>query len=185
MKKNFCIVGALLLASQTVAPSEKGTALSNGTSNIPGKYLYSLAETASHNDTLKQMSIKQGLFAELCVQASKAASLDQKPFQELLVKTSKGDIDSNAQLITMTKKDGYHRLLSYIPQPNYYALVNGYEIDIMICKKHVAIKDGKSFSYKNTGEEKITTYHGLGDTAEHKEIIKKFEELVYKASDGK
>jgi hypothetical protein len=207
MKKNFCIVAVLLLTSQTAAPSEKDTVLwsvPDRTSNIPGRYLYSLADTASHNDTLKQMYVKQGLFAELCIQASKATSLDQKPFQELLLKVSNGDIDRNAQLMTMTKKDGYHRLLSYIPQPNYYAQVNGYLVDIMIRKKCIAIKiehkktetaldeflgdgffGGNNVSSKPTEVEEITTYHGLGDTAEHKEIVKKFEELVQNASDGK
>lgn len=93
-------------------------------------FFFSLAETASEDDVHKQLKVAQPLFVQLCVQASKAKNIDPKPFQELLDKIKVREIETDQQTITMTQKDGSHRLLSYIPSTNRTAraLVNGKKI---------------------------------------------------------
>jgi hypothetical protein len=148
-------------------------------------YFSSLRKTALYNDVKKCMCINKKLFADLCVQASKETQLDQKPFQELLSKINKKEIDTETifyeasldytEIVKMTKKDGYHRLLSYIRRGPIHSLINGRTIEMEI-------------SYKETGEEKIwahfNPYLKDKDASHHKEIVKKFEELVQKASHG-
>jgi hypothetical protein len=95
-------------------------------------YLVSLAETVQKDDTVKLARVQQPFFIQLCVQASKARDLDQKPFQELLEKIKNGEIDSSASLVMMTNKDQVHRLLSYIPTGKVHCLVNNKKVEILL-----------------------------------------------------
>ncbi len=94
-------------------------------------YLSPLAETEQADDTVKLARVQQPFFIQLCVQASKARDLDQKPFHELLEKIKNGTIDSGACLVMMTKKDQVHRLLSYIPTGKVHCLVNNKKVELL------------------------------------------------------
>lgn len=95
-------------------------------------YFCSLPETAQEDDTVKCARVQQPFFIQLCVQASKAVNLDQKPFHELLEKITDGTIDSAANSVMMTKKDQTHRLLSYIPTGKVHSLVNNKKVQILL-----------------------------------------------------
>lgn len=155
-------------------------------------YFYSLAETASEDDTLPHMMVRPAIFAQLCVQASKAHNLDKQPFQELVNKIKAGIIDKDADMVTMTNKDGKHRLLSYIPQGQIHSLVNNKKVEIMFIVKMASIGSeappkfqvDKSFCGKRlkpTGEEEIVVgrdYTFQSDINHHIAVLTEFQKLI-------
>lgn len=141
-------------------------------------YYYDLGKTVSANDEGEVIFFPQSLFVQLVVQAAKAKNIDTKPFQELLAKIGKGITVESVDYVGMTKKDGQHRLLSYIPTIGSFSWVNG---------KKVAIKyiPRRGFSVYNPSElfERITfsvDNSFESDTEHHAKIVAEFDALIKK-----
>lgn len=113
------------------------------------KFYYSLADTAQKHDTTQRRHMHNALFIQLCVQASKATTLDTKPFQELLYKVRSGIINYHAELVHMTEKDLEHRLLSYIPYGTIHALVNDKKVRFWFERKAEIIKQPMPAKYRS------------------------------------
>lgn len=171
-------------------------------------YLCSLAETAQEDDQVILARVKQPLFIQLCVQASKAVNLDRQPFNELLKKIKEGTIDSTASLVMMTKKDQIHRLLSYIPTGKAHSLVNNKKVEILLSafeteedkmynaplreayQKHKSepelgwITRGyrPPFTAKYSGSEiaDMFSYDFAADKEHHAKVVAEFNELIKK-----
>jgi hypothetical protein len=94
-------------------------------------YSHSLKQSEIAEDTLKNTYVRFGDFALLVWQASKDNEQDAKPFRELVHRIRTGEIDTRNQLVAITKKDCDHRLLSYIPKKDTFALIDDKRIDIM------------------------------------------------------
>lgn len=96
-------------------------------------YNRSFEGSKNDNDAGHNIRIQRPLLMQLCVQASKTISFDQKPFLELLQKISNTTFPSDQDSILMTKKDVTYRLLSYIPMGKYHSLVNNKKVEILWC----------------------------------------------------
>ncbi len=101
-------------------------------------YYQTFNETMNEDDAIKQMTVSKPLFINLCVQASKDDSLSKNAFNLLLDRIKHGEIDIATDKIHATKKDIYHRLLTYIPYGNMFCLINGKQTRIMFQIKTIA-----------------------------------------------
>jgi hypothetical protein len=163
-------------------------------------YFCSLADTMSADDVRYDMMVKKEIFVQLCVQASKATDITMEPFQTLLQKIKTGTIKHHADIVRLTKKDMYHRLLSYIPYGRFYAKINdkitGLGFEIKTEPNDTAIPEDFNFgdfpedpsqchSYagrerKETGEEelKVHDYTFTSNQAHHSAVIESFNTLI-------
>ncbi|CAN5205935.1 hypothetical protein BH09DEP1_BH09DEP1_1730 [soil metagenome] len=161
------------------------------------EFFCSSAETASEDDSAHLMRVKKSLFIHLCVQASKAQGCDKYAFQELLHKIKSGAIDKSAPVVTMTIKDGMHRLLSYIPFGSFYCIVNNKKVKVSLesfeteqdtvenlqIPKAPPFVFGQSYNpshslkFKKSGCE-ISAGDFAGDMPHHAKIVAEFEELI-------
>ena len=112
MKKTFLVI---LLFTTLASAMDKMTAFTNTRENVEyNPYLYSL--TAINQDTNITCRMNESLFRHLCILASQEKNLNKEPFQELLEKIKNGKIKTYTpfELIELTCKDTFGRLLSYI-----------------------------------------------------------------------
>lgn len=165
-------------------------------------YIYALEKTALEDDVLLHISIPRPLFFQLCVQASKAHALDKNPFKELLQKLKSNAIHHNEATIKLTKRDTFHRLLSYIPCGKVHALVNDkkVKINIMVALHEPAepIQQGTEFGdfpgpdvikscrgqdLKPSGEKRLTVNFDFEkDTEHHAKVVAAFAELIARSN---
>jgi hypothetical protein len=164
------------------------------------KFYRSFADTAQEHDTTQRRHMHNALFMQLCVQASKARTLDMKPFQELLYKIRSGIINYHTELVHMTEKDLEYRLLSYIPYGTIHALVNDKKVRFWFERKTAAIKQPMPAKYRadlfpedpsqgsswtgddivDTGELelKILDYDFTANQTHHGAVVEMFNKLI-------
>lgn len=181
MKRTIILV-ALIASSGAIAMQEDN--------KEPKNYYYSFAATKDEDDTTQNISIARPLLLQLCVHASKEHALDQKPFKDLLQRLKAKTINHDEQVIRMTTKDGYHRLLTYIPCENAYSLVNGKKIRLSPTQ---VMEETEAFYLREddcyidgepqfTGETVISTVYDFEkqDAEHHAKVVAAFAELIAK-----
>lgn len=138
-------------------------------------YYYTLPETKTANDTHKTIFVDHAILAHLCVQASKSARMNNanetKPFQKLVEKIKKGEIDVAVNPVALSPKDCNHRLLSYILRGWRYSLVNDKKVEIMF-----QIHDIRA-PYP-TKSLRINNFDFTSNSVHHNAVIKEFTSLI-------
>jgi hypothetical protein len=174
--------------------------LRNGTNETYNNYFSTLHATALKNDTEKNVVVKLPLFMQVCVQASKTIEhADERAaaFCELLNQIRSHKIEINTNLVYMTKKDLWHRLLTCIPTGPVHSLINGKKVELEVhgreteqdkkynapLHENIDVKSSEAyrppFQFKHSGER--LTVHGYNfesDQAHHAKIVAEFNKLI-------
>ncbi len=174
--------------------------LRSGIKETYNNYFFNLHETALKDDTEKVVIVTLPLFMQVCVQASKMIENTERAaaFCKLLNKIRSTEIAINTALVSMTKKDLHHRLLTCIPTGKVHSLINDKKVELQIIgceteqdKKHneplsklkPEIKVGEPykppFQFKQSGQQLVASdYKFESDKVHHAKIVAEFKQLV-------